>query len=1048
VGGFGVVYCAFDTTLQRDVALKLPRNLSFADEQVKSAFLREARAAAALRHPHIVPIFDAGEIDEQCYLTAAFCPGETLSVWRKRNGGHVPPRTAAAISRQLAGALAHAHEAGILHQDVKPENVLLDADHPTEGLPFTLLLTDFGLARLMDGPDTVARSSVAFGTARYMAPEQAARSGKKIGPAVDVYAVGVILYELLTGRAPIQGADELETLSRLAVDVPPAPDRFVSDLPRDLGAICLKCLEKDPGHRYATARELEADLQRFLDGHSTLARPHSAWERAWRTMRRHPTGAALVATLILSLAGFIVGLGLHVAQLREHGQQLQSLNARLEALLRQSEEATERANRREGEVKDMLYASGLRLAGRAWREGDARVLHERLIGQIPGPGEVDRRDFAWRFLAGFDRPAQAETHVSRLSLYAVVISPDGRHLAVAGHDGTVRILDAESLDEVESFDSGQTEVNGLDFARDGRRLASAGQDGSVCVWELPGGRRLQHIQAHPAQAYQCVFVDNDRLVISCGEDDPVIRIWDLETASSVGTLSGHDDSVECVALAPSGNTLASVSCDRTARLWDLASRSLLHTLAQHHDKLTSVCFVRNGRVLATGGLDCQVCLWDVDSGNLLGCHTLYDPIQSLSAARDDVRIIAGDRGGALTMFRSDLETVLPGRESAPQSDPVPRDLTAVILNAGEESPVVHRGDRPMSTVDIRAWPAHLGRIYSLARAATGVCYSAGEDGFVRKWSTETHSPVRSWPRAPGNEMQDIADLAQVGGFIAVGKDSIHTLRPSSDGIQIESLPREGTGGLSPCLACDGATLLGFAENGRVSRWPWGRLELQDLGTLRTGKRPTGLAMSPDATEFVAIDFGENLVLWHDARNGAEVASLITRDPRSIAWSPDGDHILVAALDDVLLVDARSHELVQKIATHRGPANCVAIHPDGRLAASGGSDRCVILTDITNRRETGVLRGHRAIVTAVAFSPEGRCLATADGDGTIKLWNTATRQYLYDLSVDGGACSKLLFSGDGRRLAALVGGTVVVFEAQFRDSPAPVVHAGGGRQTAD
>jgi WD40 repeat protein len=438
----------------------------------------------------------------------------------------------------------------------------------------------------------------------------------------------------------------------------------------------------------------------------------------------------------------------------------------------------------------------------------------------------------------------------------------------------------------------------------------------------------------------------------------------------------------------------------------------------------------------------------VDSGNLLGCHTLYDPIQSLSTTRDDARIIAGDRGGALTILDSVLDQALPGPEVSPQSDPDPRDVTAVVLDGQEDQPDVHGDERSVTTVDIRAWPAHLGRIYSLARAATGVCYSAGEDGFVRKWSTDAHSPIVNWPHMQGIEVRDIADLKQAGGIIAVGSDAIHVLRASSDAVQPGSVQIAATNRLCSCLTCEGATLVGVAENGHVSRWSWPRLEPQDLGTLRTLKPPTGLALSPDGARFVAIDFGQNLVLWIDARTGAELASLVTRDPRSIAWSPDGDHLVVAALDDVLLLDARSHQLVEKIATHRGPANSVAIHPDGRLAASGGSDRCVILTDIANRRELAVLRGHRAIVTAVAFSPGGRCLATADADGTIKLWHTATRQYLYDLAVDRGACPKLLFSGDGRRLAALVNGKVIVFETQFGESTALVVQASGGRQPAE
>jgi WD40 repeat protein len=736
-----------------------------------------------------------------------------------------------------------------------------------------------------------------------------------------------------------------------------------------------------------------------------------------------------VATLVLSLAGFVVGLALHASELKRHSRQLEAHTARQAELLQQANEATSLAGRREDEVAELLYASDMRLGGRAWREGDARVLHERLVGQLPGAAGVDRRDFAWHFLAGFDRPPQREARVSELPLYAAVMAPDGGRLAVGGHDGTVRILDGETLHEVESFDSGQLEVNGLSFSRGGNRLASAGQDGSIGVWELPGGRRLLRIAAHPRQAYHCVFADDDRVLVSCGQNDPQIRLWDAASGQAAGALAGHERDVEFITLAPNGTTLASAGTDGTARLWDVPSRALLHTLRKHEDRLTSVCFTQRGRVLATGGLDCRICVWNVESGRLLGLRALYDPVQSLTAAEDGAWVIAGDRGGALTILRAGPDGWTPKSAAPPDSVAAPRDLSAVFLNGDASAPGSNPASAPLLSLNVRAWPAHQGRIYSLTHGTQGVCLSAGEDGCIRQWSMDARTPVIEWSPPAGAAISMIADFSGAGGLLALAADDkVHLLRGPVDNFAALPVDLAGAARLRSATISEGTTLIGIAEDGHIRRWSWPQREPQDLGTLRTLSWPTDLAMSPDGAEFVTIDFGDNVMLWIDARTGKELASLETRDPRAVAWSADGRQIIVGALDDVLLINAREHTLLHKIATHRGPANCVAIHPGNRLVASGGSDRSVILTDIVDRK-TAVLRGHRAIVTAATFSRDGRCLATGDDDGTIKLWHTATRQYLYDLAVDRGACSKLLFSADGRRLAALVEGKVLVFDTQ-------------------
>ncbi|HZU98432.1 MAG TPA: serine/threonine-protein kinase, partial [Planctomycetota bacterium] len=292
-GGMGVVHRAWDERLRREVALKTIPGV--ADPAVRERLLREARAAGKLRHPGIVAVFAAEQIEGVCVLALELVRGTSLEK-KITAQGPLPPERAAALVRDVALAVAHAHDNGVIHRDLKPANVLLDAQEAPH-------LTDFGVARDMSA-SAMTQTGVAVGTPAYMSPEQALGEPDKIGPATDVYGLGAVLYEALSGRAPFEGQNGIAILRQVVEDEPEPPsavrqERGLASVPRDLETVCLKALEKAPERRYERAQEVAADLERFLKGEPVLARPIAWPERALRKIRRRPLLFSVVVIVVL-----------------------------------------------------------------------------------------------------------------------------------------------------------------------------------------------------------------------------------------------------------------------------------------------------------------------------------------------------------------------------------------------------------------------------------------------------------------------------------------------------------------------------------------------------------------------------------------------------------------------------------------------------------------------------------------------------------------------------------------------------------------------------
>ncbi len=391
-GGMGVVYKARQGKLRRLVALKMILAGEYAGERELARFRTEAEAVARLQHPNIVQIFEVGEHDGHPYFSLEFVDGGSLA--QKLDGTPLPPQQAARLVETLARAMHAAHQAGVVHRDLKPANVLLTSD----GTP---KITDFGLAKRLDGDAGQTQSGAIMGTPSYMAPEQASGKSKEIGPAADTYALGAILYECLTGRPPFKASTPLDTVLQVVSDEPVPPRKLQSKTPRDLDTICLKCLQKAPGKRYATAAALAEDLRRFQAQEPIQARPVGRLERGVKWAKRRPAVASLLAALVLAALGLVAGGAWFTNSLNDAlGAAKDSAEAKGKALdaervakeKAQNEKSLADAARTKAEW--LAYAGQITLAQREWQDGD--VGHAR---DLLAACQVNLRGWEYDYLA-------------------------------------------------------------------------------------------------------------------------------------------------------------------------------------------------------------------------------------------------------------------------------------------------------------------------------------------------------------------------------------------------------------------------------------------------------------------------------------------------------------------------------------------------------------------------------------------------------------------------------------------------------------------------
>jgi tRNA A-37 threonylcarbamoyl transferase component Bud32 len=546
-GGMGIVYKARQVTLNRLVALKMILSGQLASESEVQRFRTEAEAAAQLDHPNIVPIYEVGEHEGQHYFSMKFVEGDNLA--QTLAGKPMPAPRAAKLLATIARAVHYAHQRGILHRDIKPTNILIDP----RGEP---QLTDFGLARLVEKDSSLTQSLAILGSANYMSPEQASGHARQLTTATDVYGLGAVLYETLTGRPPFQAETFVTTLRQVVERDPVSPGKVIregalksqvanrrSQIDRDLETICLKCLNKDPLQRYGSAEALAVDLEHWLAREPIVARPISRTAKMWRWCRRKPALAVLAASTAILLLAITIG----------------------------SPIAAFRINRERRGTEQLLYAADVSLAQQALEAGNVMRASALLEAHHPKSAAADLRGFEWYYLSHLCRGDEGHTFQGHHQpVRCVAISPDGKILASCSDDQTIRLWDLASKTNLATLRGASSAIT---FSPDGTIFASGGADKTIKLWNVRSRELLRELTNYAGPVMCLVFTpDGKRLAV--GAEGANLKLLDIQTLETVHDF-GVDSEFSAVAVSPDGRYLAVSSTTFRISLWDLVTLRLV-----------------------------------------------------------------------------------------------------------------------------------------------------------------------------------------------------------------------------------------------------------------------------------------------------------------------------------------------------------------------------------------------------------------------------------------------------------------------------------------
>jgi WD40 repeat protein/serine/threonine protein kinase len=1047
-GGMGVVFRARQETLGRMVALKVIGAGALATPDLVRRFEAEARAAAALDHPNIVPIFEVGEHEGQHYFTMAYIEGQSLAQVLADPIRRPSTPVAAQWVAQLARAVHHAHQRGVLHRDLKPSNILLDDRGQ-------LHLTDFGLAKLLDGDNRLTRTLAVLGTPSYMSPEQASGRSQFLTTGTDVYGLGAIFYELLTGHPPFTAGTPVAILRLVLDQEPKRPRQWIPGLDRDLEAICLKCLDKDPSRRYSSAEALAEELDRWHRHEPLEVRPSGSFERLTKWGRRHPLEALLVTAifgglLLISIISSV--LGLRVSKARQ-------------SLAVEVEQRTQSAKRLHMEAGQHLVNT---------QDPAAALLPYleafRLDSGVPAREDIHRRRLGALLLR---TPQLERVWFHEGAVNVAHFSPDGRRVVSASDDRTARVWDVSTAQAVTPPLAHPHSVTTVNFSPNGLWIATTCADGLARIWDSktgaqlglavpqnersskrpsmpalqfhPSSRRFVTASNHVAQAWDTVsgtpvgpalvasarlnqvqyHPDGSRILGVC--QDGLAWIWDAQTGKPVFPPWAHDRVLQSGEFSPDGTRVLVLDELRSAYLWDVSAGRQISAYLTHpsRDSLVMGAFCPSAPLFLTLGFDSQIHFWNSDT-----------------AQASWPRI---ERGGNLTTVQfSHTGTQLV----ANSFDGVAQ--TFDFRNGEPTSPVLHHGgvvlfaefspdDQTVLTAcqdgAVRIWRWNPNPVKFQIAAGPGLRGIAPSPDGGSFLTFGTGQPVELWDGVSGKRKGPAWEVG-VGILSAAFSLTGQRVALGTQGAQVQ-VRHAATGELlQPLLKVQGdiryvefsragdrlLTVSAVSATNHVARL-WDARTSEPLSPPLLHPQIIMVAgLSPDG-RLLFTGSGDGCVRFFQADNGAPLG-----EPLPLGYpvgdgqfSPDSTCLVVASIDSTFdarsawIVDVASRQPLFELAGHRDGVRLARFSPDGQWIATGGEDNAVRLWNVRTGQSQGGPLVHRNKVRSIAFSPDSRLLASASRDGTFAVWEVATGELIVSDRREDGALNWIGFWSGGREV---------------------------------